>query len=188
MKKLVLLVISLVFFAGKSVSQEVGSAPGTAALKYKQRVYGGLGIGLDYGGVLGAKIEYLPIKNLGLFGGVGFNLLTVGWDAGVSYKISPDKSVSPNLMVFYGCNGVSMVEGDGYSHYEMVSYGVTFGGNLDFKIGRKGNTWSIGLFVPLRSQKFKDNYEAMKNDKNLEFKKNLLPVAFSFGYNILINK
>ena len=43
-----------------------------------QKAYLGLGAGLDYGG-LGAKVEYLPIKNFGLFGGLGFNILSVGW-------------------------------------------------------------------------------------------------------------
>ena len=154
----------------------------------KQQIYGGFGVGLDYGGIIGGKIEYLPIKNLGLFGGAGYNLLSFGWDVGATYKISPEKNVSPNLMIFYGCNGVSTIEGDGYSHYEMTSYGITIGGNLDFKSGNRGNTLSFGLFAPIRSQKFRDNYDAMKNDPGIELKKKLWPVAFSVGYNILINK
>jgi len=148
---------------------------------YGQKVYMGLGAGLDHGGIFGGKIEYLPIKYLGLYGGLGYNLLSLGWNAGATFKIMPEKRVSPNLMVFYGYNGVSKVYNA--AEYEMLSYGVTFGGNLDFKFGAKGNKLSIGLFVPIRTQKFMDNYDLMKNDPNIELKNDLLPIAISIGYN-----
>ena len=151
-----------------------------------QQVYIGPGTGLDYGGIFGGKIEYLPVKNFGLFGGLGYNLLSVGWNLGATFKILPDKKVSPNLMLLYGYNGVSKVEGA--PQYEMTSYGVTIGGNLDIKMGNTGNKLSIGLFVPIRSQKFMDNYDAMKNDPGIEIKNDLLPIAFSIGFNFLINK
>ena len=149
-----------------------------------QQVYFGIGMGLDYGGIFGGKIEYLPVKNFGLYGGLGYNLLSVGWNVGATYKILPDKNVSPNLMLFYGYNGISKV--DGAPEYEMTSYGVTIGGNLDIKVGSKGNKLSVGLFVPIRAQKFMDNYDAMKNDPRIEMKNDLLPVAISVGYNWLI--
>ena len=151
-----------------------------------QQAYLGIGTGMDHGGLFGGKIEYLPIKNLGLFGGLGYNLLSVGWNLGATFKILPEKKVSPNLMVFYGYNGVSKVEGA--PEYEMTSYGITVGGNLDFKVGHKGNKLSVGLFVPIRSQKFMDNYDAMKNDPNIEMKNDLIPVAISVGYNWALKK
>ena len=149
----------------------------------EQQVYLGLGFGLDHGG-LGGKIEYLPVKNFGLFGGLGYNLLSVGWNAGATLKILPDKNVSPNLMLFYGYNGVSKV--DGAPEYEMTSYGVTIGANLDIKVGSKGNKLSIGLFVPFRSKTFMDNYDAIKNDSRIEIKNDLMPIAISIGYNFLL--
>jgi len=148
-----------------------------------KQVYLGVGMGFDYGGV-GGKIEYLPVKNFGLFGGLGYNLLSVGWNVGATYKILPYKKVSPNLMLFYGYNGVSKVTGA--PEYEMTSYGLTIGGNLDIKLGDKGNKLSIGLFIPIRSQKFMDNYDAMKNDSNIELNSDLMPIAFSVGYNFLL--
>ena len=148
-----------------------------------QKVYLGPGMGLDYGGI-GGKVEYLPIKYLGLYGGVGYNLLSIGWNVGATCKILPNKRVSPNLMVFYGYNGVTKVIGA--SQYNMTSYGVTVGGNLDIKIGSKGNKLSAGLFVPIRSQKFMDNYDAMKNDRNIEMINSLLPIAISVGFNFAL--
>lgn len=148
-----------------------------------QRTFLGLGFGLDYGG-FGGKVEYLPVKNFGLFGGLGFNLASVGWNVGATYKILPDKNVSPNLMLFYGYNAVLTVEGA--SEYDMTSYGITLGVNLDVKIGTKGNKWSFGLFVPIRSQKFMDNYDAVKKDPRIEIRNELIPIAFSVGYNFAI--
>src|SRR5690606_7025441 len=75
------------------------------------KLYGGLGMGLDYGGIVGAKIEYLPIKNLGFFAGAGYNLLSAGWNVGGSYNIFFIVQLSCNPVAVYGYNGVSLVEG-----------------------------------------------------------------------------
>ncbi len=149
----------------------------------EQKVYLGLGIGFDYGGI-GGKLEYLPIKQLGLFGGLGYNLLSAGWNVGATYKILPNKRVSPNLIAFYGYNGVTRVIGA--SKYDMVSYGMTIGGNLDIMLGKSGNKLSVGLFIPFRSEKFMDNYDAIKADSNIEMQNDLLPVAISVGFNFVL--
>ncbi|HLW42745.1 MAG TPA: hypothetical protein VKY82_10305 [Flavobacterium sp.] len=150
----------------------------------EHQVYSGLGIGLDYGGI-GAKIEYLPIKNVGVFGGLGYNFSSVGWNVGATFKIMPDKKVSINPMVFYGYNAVSIV--DGAPEYEMTSYGVTAGVNVDIKMGSRGNKLSAGLFVPIRSKEFMDNYDAMKNDYRVSITNDLIPIAIGVGYNFKLN-
>ena len=88
-------------------------------------------------------------------------------------------------MVLYGWNKVFLAFGK--SEYNMTSYGVSIGGNVDIKIGRKGNKLSAGLFVPFLSQKFKDNYEAAKNDPELNILFDI-PVVFSVGYNFKLTK
>jgi hypothetical protein len=146
-----------------------------------QNVYLGLGIGFDYGGI-GGKIEYLPTKNFGLIGGIGHNMLSVGWNLGATYKILPDKKVSPNLMVLYGYNA-TFIGKDSYAEkYEMTSYGFTFGINVDLNT-KSGNKWSFGLLIPIRSSKFNDNYDAAKNDPNLNLENELIPIGLSVGYN-----
>jgi hypothetical protein len=149
----------------------------------EQRVYLGLGIGLDYGG-LGGKIEYLPAKTFGVFGGLGYNLKSAGWNVGVTYKTTPDKKVSFNPVVFFGYNGISKV--NGAPEYEMTSYGVTAGAHVDIKVGGKGDKLSVGVFVPVRSSKYKDNHDAMKNDPRIEIKSKLMPVAIGIGYNFVL--
>jgi hypothetical protein len=145
------------------------------------KCYLGIGIGFDYGGA-GGKIEYLPVKNIGVFAGAGLNLLSLGWNIGGTYKILPDSKVSPNLMAMYGYNAV-FVGADPYAkQYEMTSYGISVGANFDIKVGGRGNKISVGLFVPFRSGKFKDNYEKAKNDPNMNIT-SLFPIGFSVGYN-----
>jgi hypothetical protein len=135
---------------------------------------------LDYGG-FGAKLELLPAKHFGLFAGLGYNLLSVGVNFGATLKIAPDQTVSFNPMIFYGYNGVIVIKG--VSGYDMTSYGITIGGNLDIKVGLRGNKFSLGLFAPIRSQKFKDHYDALKKDPRIDWKNELPPIAFSIGFN-----
>ena len=162
------------------------SAGNTLYAQEHNSKYLGIGSGFDYGGMLGAKFEILPVKYVGIFGGAGYNLLSVGWNVGGTYKILPDKKVSPNLMVMYGYNGVFKGT-DSYSkRYDMTSYGVTAGVNVDIKLGQKGHKLSGGLFVPFRSEKFRDNYDAAKSDSNLNLYNELLPVAFSVGFNFAL--
>ena len=150
----------------------------------RQQIYLGPGMGLDYGGIIGAKFEYLPVKNFGFYAGLGYNLLSVGWNVGTTLKILPDKPVSPNLMLFYGYNGVIKVVGA--SPLDMTSYGITIGGNLDIKTGNNGNKLSIGLYAPIRSQEFMNHYNYLKSFGILQ--NELLPIAFSIGFNVFINK
>jgi len=149
-----------------------------------QQVYLGPGFGLDYGGI-GGKVEYLPVKNFGIFGGLGYNLLSVGWNVGATYKILPDKRVSPNLMLLYGYNGV--YRDIFVTDNNLASYGPSIGGNVDLKIGRSSRQKvSVGLFVSFQTKEFKDKVDKLKTDTNFDIL--LLPIQFSVGYNFKLNK
>jgi len=168
---------SIPFQDTQNISTETYKHP---AIVFSKQAYFGFGMGLDYGG-FGAKLELLPAKHFGLFAGLGYNLLSAGWNIGATIKIAPDQTVSFNPMIFYGYNAVIKVKGA--SDYNMTSHGVTIGSNLDIKTGRRGNKFSIGLFVPIRSQEFKDHYDAMKKDPRIKFENELMPVLVSFGFN-----
>jgi hypothetical protein len=150
----------------------------------EKNVYLGIGFGFDYGGIFGGKLEYLPTRHLGLFGSLGYNSLSLGWNMGVSYKFSPEAKVSPTICAFYGYNAVSKVENA--AEYNMTSYGITFGGGVNVKLGENENILSINLFVPVRSKKFMDNYDAIKNDSRIKMETGLIPIGFSIGYNFCI--
>jgi hypothetical protein len=151
----------------------------------KKDVYAGIGAGFDYGGI-GGKLEYLPAKHVGVFFAAGYNLLSIGWNVGATYKFTPDKKISPNLLFMYGYNAVFKGADSYADKYNMTSYGLTVGINLDIQAGNQGNKWSIGLFLPFRSSKFMDNYDAAKKDSNMEIKSELIPIGISCGYNFKI--
>ncbi len=147
--------------------------------------YLGMGFGFDYGGI-GAKAEYLPTKHFSLFGGLGYNLASLGFNVGGAFKILPDKKICPNILACYGYNGVFKGADSYAARYNMTSYGFTFGMDCDFLVGKKGDKISLGLWIPIRSAKFMDNYRAAENDPNLDIENSLIPIGLSFGYNFAL--
>ena len=172
------------FVTNNLFAQETSDDEETAPIIYEQRkIYLGIGMGFDYGG-LGAKLEYMPQKHFGIFGGLGYNLSSAGFNVGCAYKIQPDKKTCPNILAFYGYNAVFKGEDSYAQQYDMTSYGFTFGASIDFLVGNdKKNKVSLGLFVPIRSKKFRDNYDRAKEDRYLDIKGELIPVGISIGYN-----
>jgi hypothetical protein len=159
------------------------SKDGEPDITNNKSIYLGIGGGFDYGG-FGGRLEISPTSHFGFFGGLGYNLLSVGWNLGAVYKFLPNAKFSPTVCAFYGYNAVLKVENA--ETYNTTSYGVSFGGGVNIKIGKRGNMLSVNLFVPIRSKKFKDNYEEVKNDPRIEIKNDLPPIGFSIGYNFRI--
>ncbi len=153
----------------------------------------GLGAGMDYGGI-GFKIEYLPIKYLGVFGGVGYNLVGLGVNAGLQFRPLPDKKIQPILMAMYGYNGVLKIDGANNNNLQQYGldgiskayYGFSAGVGGELKVGHKGSRLYLGLWLPVRSKEFHDNYDIMKNSTYLTTKTDVLPIAYSIGFNFAI--
>jgi hypothetical protein len=148
------------------------------------RVDIGFGIGLDYGGILGAQAGFAPVKHLTLFAAAGYDIIGFGWQVGAKGLILPktDKKVArPFGKVMYGANSVIIV--DGADYYNEIYLGFTVGAGLELRFGkRKSNGLDIDLNFPIRTQKFWDDWDVVKNDPNLEVLQDPLPVAFSVGY------
>ena len=176
MEKIFLYVMIFSLFAGASVAQDIEPE--------NSRFYIGVGLGLDYGGVFGGKVEVLPLKNFSLFAGGGYNLSDFGWNAGVSYKFTPENTASTYLMLMYGHNGTIKAEDYRIKQYETVSIGPSIGGGIDLKVGRRGkNKMNVGLLIPFRSKEFRDNKKAAKDDPNVKLGV-ILPIGISVGYSI----
>jgi hypothetical protein len=141
----------------------------------------GIGFGLDYGGI-GVSLNYIPIKQLGIFGGLGYNILGLGYNIGAAYRILPAKRFCPSLSAMYGYNAVISVE-EADSPYDKTYYGPTFGANLEWH-GRKKteNYFKLSLLLPIRPQAYTDDLDKLKNDPNYEVKMEPWPVTFSIGY------
>jgi hypothetical protein len=134
----------------------------------------GIGGGLDYGG-FGGKFTFLPSEKVGLFAGLGYNLVGAGFNAGALYKFSTEKKVRPYATAMYGYNGVIKIE-EGPASDETY-YGVSFGIGIELKARKnENNFWNFELLVPIRPSEFSDDIDRLKDSGYS------VSVSFSIGY------
>ena len=159
----------------------------TAVAQKDQALYIGPGFGFDHGGI-GLKAEFQPEKHIGIFAGAGYNLASIGANAGLIYNILPGNRITPVLTAMYGYNAVIKVtylNGKDYGVYN----GLTAGLGADFKLGRsQSNKINVNFLVPFRNSSFFSAYNNLR--QNGEITQDMLPIAFSFGwnYNILYRR
>lgn len=139
----------------------------------KNTVHLGVGMGLDYGG-FGAKLTYKPIKEISLFGGLGYNSIDIGWNVGLSYNIIDEGRLDASPTIMYGYNSGLRIKN---SDYNNVSYGITVGLNIILKSRKNDNNWNFGVYYPFRSKEFMDQFYSF-NEKS-----KILPFTLSVGYN-----
>ena len=145
-------------------------------------VYGGFGAGLDHGG-LGFKIEYLPVKRIGLFAGAGYNFNKMGTNAGISWKAFADNKSTPMIMAMYGYNAILKVQAPiGTATFSETYYGFSAGIGYEFFFGQNRNKIVLSLLMPFRGSDFKDQYDAFEA-AGYTFTTNVLPVLFGIGIN-----
>lgn len=164
------------------------AVPDSIVQKYEFPRYSdiGLGLGLDYGGVLGAKFTYTPIKYLGIFVAGGLQLGGFGWQAGAKgYLIrkTSKKGFRPNVKVMYGVNAaIYVIDADQYNELYL---GPSLGPGIEIRFGRlKKNGLDFDLNFPIRSQQFYDDWEDLKNDPNIEIQSDPLPFTISIGFHM----
>lgn len=138
------------------------------------KVYFGFGAGLDHGG-LGVRIDVRPVEHLGVFGGVGWALGGLGWNAGLHVPILPGRGVSPYITGMYGYNTVYVVKDrtTGTQWDRDIYNGPSFGGGVEFSFREGARLLQVGLLVPVRSDQVLTDHPSIEND--------LWPVLFSLG-------
>lgn len=140
----------------------------------------GLGLGLDYGGI-GANMLVYTNKNVGFFGGFGYAMAGIGFNAGTKIRIVSQKHYTdPYFIAMYGYNAaIKIKNAEGYNK---LFYGPSFGFGLDFRTKQmKRGYWTTALLLPIRSSEVDNYIDDMKN-KGVEFNNALPPLAFSIGY------
>ena len=143
----------------------------------------GLGIGFDYGG-FGANMLLYPQKNIGVFAGVGYAMIGIGYNVGCKLRRAKSEKANPYFIAMYGYNtAIGIKDGEQYNKF---FYGTTIGVGLDFKLHRKGY-FTMALLLPLRGQEVQDYLNDLKNNHGVTFKNDLIPVGFSFGYRLMLN-
>jgi hypothetical protein len=148
MKAFVLLLI-IEFISCSSMAQETKPA-------YNFNV--GIGLGLDHGGI-GVRLSLIKFtQQFELITGTGYNFVGFGWNAGLLLRSSPQKSVAAYIIGLYGNNAVIIQENSnpytGSGQQSKAYYGPSFGTGLEFRGRKRKNFFKLGLFVPIRSEKF----------------------------------
>lgn len=172
---------ALLVFAGVLLMSVSYSQP--ASNRKPPVIYGGIGGGLDYGG-LGFKVEYLPVKNIGFFAGAGYNFHKLGVNGGLSWKIFTRTNSTPVLMAMYGYNAVIKVTFPfGNSTFSETYYGFSAGIGYDFSVGANRNKISLAVVAPFRGTDFTNQYDAFKAS-GYTFSPDVSPILISIGFNI----
>jgi len=129
----------------------------------QQKTFIGIGAGLDYGG-LGIRAEFQPVKNIGIIGGVGYNLVDPAYNVGLSFKVLPQKKITPVVTAIYGYNAVIKIKNpsSGGTFYSKSFYGPSIGAGCELYNRSGKNKWAFEIFVPFRSSEFHDKHDELK--------------------------
>lgn len=153
---------------------------------YSQEHYvdAGVGIGLDYGGIVGVKMAYItPFTRLSVFGAAGLQILGFGWNVGTTFRIlsmKHDRVFRPNIKIMYGINRSTVVIDA--SEYNAMFTGWTPGVGAEFRFGKKkASGFDVDLNFPIGSVEYQDQVNKMESDPYIE-SIIVLPVAFSIGF------
>jgi hypothetical protein len=146
------------------------------------RVYMGLGVGIDFGGI-GLNAMSMVTEHVGVFGAFGYNLDKIGLNVGVRlYSKDQLARWRPYFSAMFGYNTVYYIKNA--ENFSRTFYGTTIGVGVDLKDSRS-NFWTLALQVPFRTDDVKA-YKSYLENSNVEIKRDLLPIAISLGYRIAI--
>jgi hypothetical protein len=144
----------------------------------------GLGFGLDYGGLIGAKAAFIPMPYLSVFVAGGWELIGLGWNLGVTGRILPVgglQKIRPYAKVMYGVNGVIKISGKPI--YDQMFYGISAGIGMETRFGpSRRDGFNIDLNIPFRSPEFFDQVNVIQADPTVTMTNSILPFTFSLGY------
>jgi hypothetical protein len=156
----------------KTSPKKASPASATRVVKenYSAESAVGLGLGLDYGGI-GMKVTLGATSTLSVFGGIGYNLHKVGYNAGLELNFSPRTKTTGFLSAMYGYNAVLVQSSGSYSQSETF-YGPSFGLGIKTRSWVNENFFSIQVILPIRDEEFLNAPMAEKP----------WPVLISLGY------
>ena len=184
-KQIKYLLITSFFFAAQVSAVAQTDAPKTKAIpKYPMdKLSLGIGVGLDYGG-LGCNLTFYPQKNIGVFAGIGYGLIQLGYNVGLKTRLTFNKN-KPQASVYalgmYGYNTVFKIKGA--TSLNRMYYGPSVGIGVETAVKpNKVGFWSFGILIPIRSQEALDYYDQLKRKSSIQFDNDLLPFALSVGF------
>jgi hypothetical protein len=153
----------------------------TAISQVPGKFNAGVGAGLDYGG-FGAQFSFLPVDRVSLFGGLGYNLNSLGYNVGVQLNFPNEKRINFHVTGMYGYDAVLIVKGS-VSTTKETYYGPGLGAGIILKSRKSEKSfWKFEVIYPFRSDSFHNDIDDLKS-MGYDVKEPW-PVAFSFGYHI----
>ncbi len=127
----------------------------------------GFGGGLDYGG-FGVRGMLPMTQHLHLFGGIGYAIAGMGYNAGMSFIAKPKSVVSLTMSAMYGYNAAAT-----NTNQEKLYYGPSGAVGVRYLVGQRHvNFFHVNLIYPFRNF---DNTGINTGD--------FFPVLASFGFN-----
>ena len=160
----------------------------SAYAQKKQALFVGAGLGLDHGGI-GIKTEYQPFKYMGIFLGIGYDLVGPSGNLGFTYNVLPNKNFTPVFIAMGGINGTIITKysftGTTINWESRGQYaGGTVGGGFDIKFGRRKNQKvNFMILVPIRDRTFYDARSSIVS-RGGTIERNASPVLVAAGWNI----
>ncbi len=136
-----------------------------------------IGAGIDYSG-LGLRADFMLYKRIALVAGGGYNLVNIGYTAGISYLLTNNEKVQPIITGLYGYNAGIVVKD--VPNLNSAYNGFTLGAGVLCK-RRRSENWLLQVMVPFRHQAYTDRINYLKSI-GVAFKRDALPVTISLGY------
>jgi len=184
MKQLFFVLILVFTFAIQSKSQIQDTSEFTQPI---DKVSLGIGMGFDHGG-FGGNILVYPLENIGIFAGSGYALAGLGVNVGAKLRFlskKPNTKICPFIMGMYGYNSAIAVTDA--EELNKLFYGPSLAFGFDSKKKPyKSGYWTIALTIPIRGSEVGDYMDDLEENHGVEFKNDLLPIGFSFGYRIIL--
>lgn len=176
-----IVLLSISIFSVHAQDKAISESTSSNFERKADKVSLGFGLGLDYGGI-GGNITAYPVKNIGLFVGVGSNIIGLGYNVGAKFRyVEPSSILSPFVTIMYGYNTVVAVEDD--SSLNKTFYGMTYGLGVDFRLSKHSNNYfSVGVLLPQRGSEV-DKY---MDDNGIVLETDLPSYAVSLGYRIIL--
>ncbi|MBL7851936.1 MAG: hypothetical protein JNN04_13625 [Cyclobacteriaceae bacterium] len=144
--------------------------PQTTTREYSAETSVGLGLGIDHGG-FGMKLTLGATSMVSVFGGLGYNLHKIGYNAGLEFNFTPKERTSGFLSAMYGYNAVLIQPNNSYKPSETF-YGPSFGFGVKSRARSSENYFSFQIIYPIRDSDFMNAPKAEKP----------WPVLISLGY------
>jgi hypothetical protein len=143
----------------------------------------GIGGGIDYGGI-GTRYSIVFIPNCDLFLGLGYDLIKIGENIGLTLRALPYKQICPCFRVMYGYNAAYVVKS--IKKYSKVYYGPSISIAIEIRSKKMKNFLNVEMICPFRSDRdVQDAYNTMYKTHYI-LKSTPEDQLFAVGYHFVI--